>query len=56
MAQEIHAELGLTAMEIMNDVFQAPYARQFDQAENRLNTIKTVIAATLGRLFLPESK
>ena len=56
MAQEIHAEFGLTAMEITDAVFQAPYACQFDQAENRLHTIKAVMAATIGHLFLPEPK
>lgn len=56
MAQKIYAEFGLTEMEITDEVFHAPYARQFDQAENRLHTIKAVMAATLGHLFLPEPK
>ncbi len=56
MAQKIYAEFGLTEMEITDAVFHAPYARQFDQAENRLHTIKAVMAATLGHLFLPEPK
>ena len=55
MAQAVHQQFGLTEMEITQDVFQAPYAKQFQQAENRLHTIKAVMAATLGELFLPQT-
>ncbi len=53
MAKTIYATYGLSEMEITDAVFHAPYAKQFDQAENRLHTIKAVMAATLGHLFLP---
>ena len=54
MAQEIYQQFGIQEMEITDDVFHAPYAHQFEQAENRLHTIKAVMAATLGHMFIPE--
>ena len=54
MAQDIYKRFGLTEMEITNEVFHADNAKQFQQAENRLHTIKAVMAATLGELFLPQ--
>jgi len=35
------------ALEVTDDVFEAPFSKVFDQAENRLHTIKAVIVATL---------
>jgi ornithine carbamoyltransferase len=44
--------MGLTGMpeglEVTNDVFQSPSSIVFDQAENRLHTIKALLVATLG--------
>jgi ornithine carbamoyltransferase len=40
---------GLTAMEVTDEVFESPASVVFDQAENRLHTIKAVLVATLGR-------
>ena len=37
-----------------DEVFRSKYARQFDQAENRMHTIKAVMAATLGNLYIPK--
>lgn len=54
VAQQIYDEYGLTEMEITDEVFNAPYAKQFQQAENRLHTIKAMMAATLGDIFLPQ--
>lgn len=53
VAQQIYEKYSLTEMEITDEIFNAPFAYQFDQAENRLHTIKAVMAATLGHLFLP---
>ena len=53
VAQQIYENYGLTEMEITDEIFNAPFAYQFDQAENRLHTIKAVMAATLGHMFLP---
>lgn len=39
---------GLEAMEVTDDVFESPASVVFDQAENRLHTIKAVLVATLG--------
>lgn len=53
VAQEIKENYGLTEMEVTDEVFRAAYAHQFEQAENRMHTIKAVMAATLGNLFIP---
>lgn len=45
---EIKAEFGLDAMEVTEEVFESPASIVFDQAENRLHTIKAVLVATLG--------
>ncbi|HFU5884614.1 TPA: ornithine carbamoyltransferase [Enterococcus faecium] len=44
---------GITEMEVTDEVFRSKYARQFDQAENRMHSIKAIMAATLGNLFIP---
>lgn len=54
MSQEIYDKFGISEMEITDEVFHAAYAHQFEQAENRLHTIKAVMAATLGNMFIPE--
>lgn len=53
-AQDIYDKFGITEMEVTDEVFQSSYARQFEQAENRIHTIKAVMAATLGNLFIPK--
>ena len=40
--------LGLTEMEVTDEVFQSPQSKVFQEAENRMHTIKAVMAATLG--------
>jgi ornithine carbamoyltransferase len=35
-------------MEVTNDVFESPRAVVWDQAENRMHTIKAIMVATLG--------
>ena len=35
-------------LEVTNDVFESPASIVFDQAENRMHTIKAVMVATLG--------
>ena len=42
-------------MEVTDEVFQADYAKQFLQAENRLHSIKAIMAATNGNLFWPNN-
>ncbi len=45
---EIYQKFGLDGMEVTDDVFESEYSIVFDQAENRLHTIKAVMVATLG--------
>jgi ornithine carbamoyltransferase len=53
LAQDIHAQFGLSEMEITEEVFNAPFAKQFQEGENRMHSIKAVLAASLGNLFIP---
>ena len=45
---EIKEEFGLDAMEVTEEVFESAASIVFDQAENRMHTIKAVLVATLG--------
>ena len=47
VGEEIYQKFGLEAMEVNDEVFLGTHARQFDQAENRMHTIKAVMYATL---------
>lgn len=51
---EMAEKHGVKEMEVSDEVFRSSHARQFDQAENRMHTIKAVMAATLGHLFIPK--
>jgi ornithine carbamoyltransferase len=48
MGEEIFQKYGLDGMEVTDDVFESPMSIVFDEAENRLHTIKAVMVATLG--------
>ncbi len=48
MGEEIYQKFGLNGMEVTEDVFESDASIVFDEAENRLHTIKAVILATLG--------
>ncbi len=48
VGRDIHAKFGLESMEVTEDVFESPMSIVFDEAENRLHTIKAVMVATLG--------
>jgi len=48
IGEEIYRKFGLDGMEVTDDVFESPASVVFDQAENRLHTIKAVMVATLG--------
>ena len=45
---EIQREFGIDCMEVTEEVFESPASLVFDQAENRMHTIKAVLVATLG--------
>lgn len=47
VGESIYQKFGLEAMEVTNDVFLGKQARQFQEAENRMHTIKAVMYATL---------
>ena len=48
IGEEIFQKYGLNGMEVTEDIFESKYSIVFDQAENRLHTIKAVMVATLG--------
>ena len=47
VGREIHDKFGLTEMEVSDEVFLSAQSKVFDEAENRLHTIKAVIALAL---------
>ncbi len=53
--QQVLDQYGYQEMEVTDEVFQAVYAKQFLQAENRLHSIKAIMAATNGNLFWPNN-
>ena len=48
VGQEIKERFGLDDMEVTDEVFECPQSKVFDEAENRMHTIKAVMVATLG--------
>lgn len=47
VGEDIYKKFGLSAMEVTDDVFLGGQAREFQEAENRMHTIKAVMYATL---------
>jgi ornithine carbamoyltransferase len=48
VGRQIYEQYGLEALEVTEEVFESPASVVFDQAENRLHTIKAIMVATLG--------
>ncbi|WP_069813007.1 ornithine carbamoyltransferase [Streptomyces sp. TP-A0874] len=48
IGREIHARYGLTSLEVTDEVFESDHSVVFDEAENRMHTIKAVLVATLA--------
>lgn len=48
IGKQIYEKFGLTEMEVTDEVFESKHSVVFDEAENRMHTIKAVMAATLG--------
>ena len=45
--KEIYEKFGLKEMEVTDEVFRSKYSKVFDEAENRMHTIKAIMVATL---------
>lgn len=48
VAQDVHERFGLTELEVSDEVFRSAASKVFDEAENRMHTIKAVMCATLA--------
>jgi len=48
IGEKIYQEYGLEAMEVTDEVFESGYSRVFEEAENRMHTIKAVMVATMS--------
>ena len=48
IGKEKGEQYGITEMEVTDEVFESPQSKVFEEAENRMHTIKAVMAATLG--------
>jgi ornithine carbamoyltransferase len=48
VGERIYQQYGLDGLEVTEDVFESPASIVFDQAENRLHTVKAILVATLG--------
>lgn len=48
IGEDIYQKFGLESMEVTEEVFESPASVAFDEAENRVHTIKAVMVATLG--------
>ncbi len=49
VGKEVYEKYGVKAMEVTDEVFRSSASKVFDEAENRLHTIKAVMVATAGR-------
>lgn len=54
IGKEMFEKYGIAEMEMTDEVFYGDHARHFEQAENRMHTIKAIMAASLGNLFIPK--
>jgi ornithine carbamoyltransferase len=48
VGQQLFEQTGMEALEVTDEVFESEASIVFDQAENRMHTIKAVLVATLG--------
>ncbi|GAA3727372.1 ornithine carbamoyltransferase [Salinactinospora qingdaonensis] len=48
VGEHVHAKTGMAELEVTDEVFESAASIVFDQAENRMHTIKAVMVATLG--------
>lgn len=50
VGMEIKEKFGLDSMEVSDEVFRSKHSKVFDEAENRMHTIKAIMVATIGNL------
>lgn len=50
VGEEMYQKFGIAEMEVTEEVFESPAGVQFEQAENRMHTIKAILVATIGGL------
>jgi ornithine carbamoyltransferase len=48
VGEEVYQKTGMDGLEVTEEVFESPHSIVFDQAENRMHTIKAIMVATLG--------
>jgi ornithine carbamoyltransferase len=48
VGEDIYEKTGLESLEVTEEVFESEFSIVFDQAENRMHTIKAIMVATLG--------
>ena len=48
IGKEIYEKYGLTEMEVTDEVFESEMSKVFDEAENRMHTIKAIVCLTMG--------
>ena len=49
IGKEIHDKFGIEEMEVTDEVFESAQSKVFDEAENRLHTIKAIMYATMKK-------
>jgi len=55
IGKQLAEEFGVVELEITNEVFLGQQSHVFQEAENRMHSIKAIMAATLGDLFIPDA-
>jgi ornithine carbamoyltransferase len=48
LGEEIFQKFGMEALEVTEEVFESEHSIVFDEAENRMHTIKAILVSTLG--------
>ncbi len=50
VGEDIYQKFGIESMEVTDEVFRSKHSKVFDEAENRMHTIKAVMVASIGNL------
>ncbi len=54
VGQQVFEKFGMSELEVTDEVFESSASVVFDEAENRMHTIKAVMVATLGEEYIPD--